>query len=174
MKKIILYITASLDGRIAEPDGGLEWLTGFPKDCSYKNLLASIDTIIMGGRTYREFLNMDVTWSYLEKATYVVTRGWTEKASDENIQFITDNVIETISALRNEPGKDIWLVGGGKLVSMLLEADLIDEMQICYIPKILGRGIPLFPEQSKESTWELTDSTIYKSNTLLVKYRMMN
>jgi len=77
MKKIILYIAASLDGRIAEPDGGLEWLTGFPNpektDYGYKDLLASVDTVIMGGRTYRELLNMDVIWPYIIIAK---NNGW--------------------------------------------------------------------------------------------------
>ncbi|KAA6330887.1 hypothetical protein EZS27_020462, partial [termite gut metagenome] len=160
MKKIILYIATSLDGRIAEPDGGLEWLTGFPNpekiDYGYKDLLDSVDTVIMGGRTYRELLNIDVIWPYSKQMTYVVSHhDWGVK---ENIRFITDNVIETISELRNQAGKDIWLVGGGELISMLLAADLIDEMRICYIPVILGCGIPLFPEQAKESAWELTGS----------------
>ncbi|KAA6326958.1 Dihydrofolate reductase [termite gut metagenome] len=173
MKKIILYIAASLDGRIAEPDGGLEWLTGFPNpektDYGYKDLLVSVDTVIMGGRTYREFLNMDVIWPYPEQMTYVVSRhDWGAK---ENIRFITDNVIETISELRNKAGKDIWLVGGGELISMLLTTNLIDEMRICYIPIILGRGIPLFPKQAKESAWELTESKPYKSGALMVEYR---
>jgi dihydrofolate reductase len=178
MKKIILYIAASIDGRIAEPDGGLEWLTEFPNpektDYGYKDLLASVDTVIMGGNTYREILNMDVIWPYKQQKSYVVTRGWTEKTIVENVHFITEDVIKTISDLRNEPGKDIWLVGGGELVSMLLEADLIDEMQICYIPVILGKGISLFPEQPKESKWELTGSKPYKSGALMVEYRKRN
>lgn len=175
MKKIILYIAASLDGRIAEPDGGLEWLTEFPNpektDYGYKDLLASVDTVIMGGNTYRELLNMDVIWPYKQQKSYVVTRGWTEKATDENVQFITEDVIKTISALRNEHGKDIWLVGGGELTAMLLAVDLVDEIQICYIPVILGKGIPLFPEQPKGSQWKLTNSKSYKSGVLLVEYQ---
>jgi len=59
-------------------------------------------------------------------------------------------VIERITALHNESGKDIWLFGGGELVSVLLAADLVDEMKIAYIPVILGNGISLFPEQPKE------------------------
>jgi len=125
----------------------------------------------MSGKTYRELLNMDVIWPYKEQTTYVVTRGWTEKTAGGNICFITDNVIETISALRNEQGKDIWLVGGGELISILLAADLIDEMQICYFPVILDKGIPLFPEQPKASKWELTNRTVYDSGVLKVDYR---
>jgi len=173
MKKIILYIAASLDQRIAEPDGGLEWLTGFPNpektDYGYKNLLASVDTVIMGGRTYREILNMEVIWPYSEQMAYVVSHHeWEAKG---NIRFITENIIETISELRNQDGKDIWLVGGGELISMLLTEDLIDEMQICYVPVILGKGISLFPEQDKESKWEITGSKIYQSDVLKVDYQ---
>lgn len=175
MKKIILYIAASIDGYIADTSGTIEWLTGFPNpektDYGYKDLLASVDMVIMGGKTYRELLNMDVIWPYKQQISYVVTRGWTENAAAENIRFITENVIETISELRKQDGKDIWLVGGGELVSMLLKADLIDEMQIFYIPVILGKGIPLFPEQPKASKWELINSKSYKSGALMVEYR---
>lgn len=174
MKKIILYIAASLDGRIAEPGGGLEWLTGFPNpektDYGYKDLLASVDTVIMGGRTYRELLNMDTIWPYKQQTSYVVTRGWSENAANENICFITENVIETISELRKQGSKDIWLVGGGKLTAMLLAADLVDEIQICYIPVILGKGIPLFQEQAKGSKWELIKHETYKSGALRIIY----
>ncbi|KAA6301338.1 MAG: Dihydrofolate reductase [Candidatus Ordinivivax streblomastigis] len=137
-------------------------------DYGYKDLLASVNTVIMGGRTYRELLNMDVIWPYPEQMTYVVAHyNWGAK---ENIRFITDNVIENISELHNQAGKDIWLVGGGELISMLLAADLIDEMRICYLPMILGKGIPLFPEQSKVSKWELIESKMYENNVLNVIY----
>lgn len=173
MKKIILYIAASLDQRIAEPGGGLEWLTGCPNrektDYGCKNLSASVDTVIMGGRTYREIMNMDVIWPYSEQMAYVVSHHeWDTK---ENVRFITKNIIETISELRNQEGKDIWLVGGGELISMLLAADLIDEMQICYFPIILGKGISLFPEQNKESKWEIIKTKVYDSGVLKVDYQ---
>ncbi|AGY54288.1 Dihydrofolate reductase [Bacteroidales bacterium CF] len=173
MKKIILYVAASLDQRIAEPDGDLDWLTGFPNpektDYGYKDLLGSVDTVVMGGKTYRELLNMDVIWPYQNQHTYVVSHHeWSVK---EKISFITENVIERIKMLRIEAGKDIWLVGGGELISILLAADLVDEIQITYIPVILGKGISLFPEQPKESKWELIKSTVYNSDVLKVNYR---
>lgn len=172
MKKIILYIAASLDQRIAEADGGLEWLTGFPNpdktDYGYKDLLASVDTVIIGDRTYREILNMDVIWPYPEQMAYVVSRNNWEVT--ENIRSITDNIIETISELRNKEGKDIWLVGGGELISALLTAKLIDEIQICYFPVILGEGISLFPNNTKGSTWKYIGSTTHKSGVVKVDY----
>jgi dihydrofolate reductase len=163
MRKIILYIAASLDQRIAEPDGEMEWLTGFPNpekaDYGYKKPLTSVDTVIMGGRTYREFLNMDIIWPYSQQMTYVVSRhNWGEK---ENVTFMTENILETISEIRDRDGKDVLLAGGGELTSILLAADLVDEMCITYIPVILGKGIPLFPEQPKESKWKLIASKGY-------------
>ena len=173
MKKIILYIASSIDGRIAEPDGGIEWLSEFPIteeiNYGYKEFMASIDTIIMGGRSWRELSNMDAMGAYADKTVYVVSRNnW---GDDENVNFITENVIEQITNLRNESGKDIWLFGGGELVSMLLAADLIDEMQIAYIPIILGEGIPLFPKQPKESKWKLIKSRNYNSGIMMVEYQ---
>jgi dihydrofolate reductase len=173
MKKIILYIAASIDGRIAEPDGGIEWLSEFPitkeMNYGYKEFIASIDTIIMGGRSWRELSNMDAMGAYAGKAIYVVSRhDWGET---ENTKFITENVIEHITALCNEPGKDIWLFGGGELVSVLLAADLVDEMRIAYIPVILGKGISLFLEQPKKSKWELAESKNYSSGIMMVEYR---
>jgi dihydrofolate reductase len=177
MKKIILHIVASLDQRIAEPDGSLDWLAGFPNpqktDDDYKELLAPVDTVIMGGKAYRELLNMDVIWPYPNQHTYVVSHN--EWSAEKNVSFITENIIETISELRNKPGKDILLAGGGELVSMLLTADLVDEMRIVYIPVILGKGIPLFPEQPKESKWELIDSKRYNKNDMLaVRYQKVS
>ena len=176
MKKIILNIAASLDQRIAESDGGLEWLFEFPyrekTDSGHEDLSASVDTVLISGRAYRELQNMDVVWKYKEQTTYVVSHhDW---GAEKNLHYITDNVIETISALKNEQGKDILLLGGGELISMLLAADLIDEMRITYLPVILGKGIPLFPEQPKESKWELSGNKVYGSGVLKVSYLLNN
>ncbi len=173
MKKIKLYIAVSLDGYIARPDGDLEWLTQFPNpdktDYGYNELLATVDTVIMGGRTYRELLCMDIIWPYKGMDTCVISHHtWEEK---ENIRFITENIVETIVGLREKVGKDIWLVGGGEVIKLLLNHDLVDEMQICHVPLILGEGIPLFPKTSKESDWKLTGSTTYASGIIKVEYQ---
>jgi dihydrofolate reductase len=173
MKKIILYIAASIDGYIADTHGTVEWLEDFPiteeMNYGYKEFVASVDTVLMGGRSYREVLNMEAIGHYKNQQIYVVTHGWTEKMTD-NVNFITDNIIDHIRELRNDNGKNIWLFGGGELTAMLLAADLVDEMQISYIPVILGKGIPLFPEQSQKSKWKLAENTAYNSGILMVKY----
>lgn len=172
MKKIILYIASSIDHRIAEPDGSIDWLNDFPisKEMSHarKDFFSSIDTIIMGGNTWRELSNMDALGAYSDKMIYVVSHhNWGEK---ENIKFITENVVETVHALRNESGGNIWLLGGGELLSKMLNAGLVDEMHISYIPIILGQGVSLFPNQTKLSKWTLKQSKIYNPGVILAEY----
>jgi dihydrofolate reductase len=131
--------------------------------------LASTDTVVIGGYTHSELLNMDVIWSYPEQTTYIVYRhDWGTK---ENVRFITENIIETISELPNQEGKDILLVGSGELISMLLVADTIDVMLISYIPVIPDKYIPLFSARPKELKWELIHSKPYKSGVLIAEYR---
>lgn len=174
MKKIKLYIAASIDGYIAGLDGSLDWLSEYPitpeLNYGYDQFFESIDTVIMGGKTYRDILNMDVIYPYESKISYIITRNQINN-SKENLHFITDNIIENIGDLRKKQGKDIWLVGGGELISMLLDHDLIDEMIITYVPTLLGDGIPLFPKIRKESNWKLINSQSYENGVLTVIYQ---
>ena len=175
MKRIKLYIAVSLDGYIARTDGSLDWLIELPyptyQNHDFNDLMNSIDTIIMGGKTYHEFMKFCAELPYKDKTTYVVARHNTNLNEADNVIFITENVIERISDLKKESGKDIWLVGGGKIITTLLNRSLIDEMQICYIPLILGKGIPLFPDNPKESKWKLTGKKVYESGILKVVYQ---
>jgi len=175
MRKIKLYIAVSLDGYIARHNGDLDWLIeDYPitadMNYGYDDFFKSVDTIIMGGRTYRDIMCMDVVWPYKDKTTYVITRN--PVMPKDNINFITENVIETISQLRGKDRKDIWLVGGGELTTMLLNHDLIDEMIITYIPVILGNGIALFPNNPKESKWDLVENKSYDNGALSVRYKL--
>lgn len=175
MRKIKLYIAISLDGYIARPDGELDWLLKYPMptgtEYGYKDFTDSIDTIIMGNSTYQEIITMNVDWPYKDTSTYVLTRYKTNLLPKENVTYLSDNVIDAIRRLKQQEGKDIWLMGGGQVVTLLLNQDLVDEMQISYVPVILGEGIPLFPNKPKESKWELTGNTAYDSGIIKVDYR---
>lgn len=174
MKKIKLYIATSIDGFIARPDGNLDWLMKYPinfeTNYGYDSFYESIDTVVMGGRTYHSILAMDVKWPYQDKNNFIVTRHPVE--AQDNIKYITSNIVEEISHLREETGKDIWLVGGGELVSILLNAKLIDEMIITTIPVVLGNGVPLFPNIIKESDWNAIDNNLYGKGVTQITYRL--
>ena len=171
MKRIILYITSSIDGRIAGPEA-IESFREYPASESlnrdYREFTASIDTVIMGGKTYRELLTRDIVWPYGDRTTYVISRhDWGAK---DTVRFITGNIAETVGKLRTEPGRDIWLTGGGETVSMLLKAGLVDEMRILYLPVILGGGAPLFPGQPRTSQWVLSRSREYDNGVVEHRY----
>ncbi|MBF0760203.1 dihydrofolate reductase [Dysgonomonas mossii] len=175
MRKIRLYIAASIDGYIASSDGELDWLSDYPitpeLNYGYKDFFESIDTVIIGGRTYRDILNMDVVYPYKNKTSYIITRN-AINTPKEDIIYITNNIEDNISELKKREGKDIWLVGGGEIVSLFLNQNWIDEMIITYIPILLGDGIRLFPNKAKESKWSLIQSQAFINGVAQTRYQV--
>lgn len=175
MRKIKLYIAQSLDGCIAEINGGLDWLINHENpeetDYDYPDFYKTVDTLLMGARTYESILAMDMPWPYGDKQTYVVTHNPIK--SQENISSISSNVVERIMQMKTYPGKDIWIVGGGELIATLLSHQLIDSMIITILPVVLGGGIPLFKPTSKYSNWETIDVTTYKSGVIVAEYELI-
>ncbi|MDR1203658.1 MAG: dihydrofolate reductase family protein [Tannerellaceae bacterium] len=171
MRKLKLYITASIDGFIAPPDGDLDWLIGYPLPSKedHKNFLDSVDTVIMGGNTYSNFICMDILWPYKDKTVYAVTRHPVMKR--EGVNFIIENAVETVSKLKKGNGKDIWLVGGAQLISLLLDNDLIDEMIITYVPETLEKGIPLFANKPEDMSWVLKEDVTYDNKAVKKIYQ---
>lgn len=171
MKKLKLYITASFDGFIAPPDGDMDWLINTPRPSTedYRDFFDSVDTVIMDGNAYQEMSLMDIILPYKDKIVYVVTHH--PIMEREGINFITENAIETISQLKKESGKDIWLVGGAELTSMLLDNDLIDEMIVTYIPVTLEKGISLFSNNPEEIGWVLKENINYDNNAVKKIYQ---
>jgi len=122
----------------------------------------------MGGRTYRELLCMDYLWAYKDKAVYVITH--TEQNPKENTHFITEHIIEAISQLQEESGRDIWLMGGGEITTLFLNNDLVDEMIITTMPIILGDGISLFLNNPKESNWKAVEVQNFENGVSQTKF----
>ena len=175
MKRIKLYIAATIDNYIATSDGDLDWLREYPNpehlDYGFSKFLSETDTILMGGQTYRNLLCMDVVWSYKDKTTYIISRSPITNKLDSNIHNITENIIEKIAKLKENGGNDIGLVGGGELTKMLLQHDLIDEMIITTIPILLGGGIPLFPPFFPISNWHIEKTELLKNGVMQTTYR---
>lgn len=145
-KKTILYIAMSLDGYIAREDGSVDWLDdveGEGGDTGYTAFYQEIGSIIMGRASYDVCLKLSEHWYYAGKPCYVYTR--TPRPSKEGIEFTTEPPEELVERLQSTSQGHIWLLGGGEIVRKFLERDLIDELQIAVIPKVLGKGIPLFP-----------------------------
>jgi dihydrofolate reductase len=158
MRKVILYIAMTLDGMIADLNDGFSFLEPYDgvnlvKE-SYDALLKSVDTILMGRRTYEVITSHNIPWPYHGYQCYVYGSKMIES---KDATIIHDDVSRHVLELKGQSGKDIWLVGGGKLVQALLESDLIDQMIITVIPVIFGSGISLFLPLSDIHHFDLTD-----------------
>jgi len=172
MRKVQLYIAASLDGYIARPDGGVDWLSSVDKkgeDYGYSEFIASVDTTLMGGKTYDEVLGFGGPFPYLNTSNYVFSRQ--ERQPDSNpVQFINENPAAFVKGLKAQAGNNIWLIGGGQINTILLNARLIDEMILSIIPIVLGDGIPLFAGQPKEAKWELSEHKVFDTGLVQLRY----
>ncbi|MDE6953424.1 MAG: dihydrofolate reductase family protein [Erysipelotrichales bacterium] len=152
MRKIILYIAMSLDGKIADENGNVNWLVGddiHDTSSTYDNFIQNIDTVIMGYNTYHQVvteLSPD-TWVYKGLKTFVFTHK--SLTSSYGIEFINESIVDKIQQLKQENGKDIWICGGASIIQPLIENHLIDIYRISIIPTILGKGISLFSSYSQ-------------------------
>ncbi|MDL2205410.1 dihydrofolate reductase family protein [Eubacteriales bacterium OttesenSCG-928-N13] len=149
MSKLILYIACSLDGYIADAEGGISFLDDTPSpqpDLGYEAFYNSVDTLIMGGTTYRQVVN-DLSpgnWPYMGKKRFIYTRQPLDKRG--GIEATDLPPAQLLRQIRQTSKGDIWLVGGGEIVRLFMSDKLIDQYFIYFMPVLLGDGIPLFPE----------------------------
>ena len=143
MGKIAYFVAASLDGYIADADGGVGWLPeGNPDDYGYADFYGRVEALVMGRRTYDQVVGFG-QWPYPGKPTYVFT-GAPPADGPPDVHFVhTDpaSFAQTVGA--RHPGT-VWLVGGANLAEQFRSAGLIDEYLVFVMPIILGRGVPLF------------------------------
>ena len=149
---VILYTAMSLDGYIAKEDGSVDWLedTGEGVEGTYLKFYSSIDTIIMGRKTYDQILTFG-EWVYKGKDTYVLTSDISRVPEKPNIEFRNDEIEDLTTELKQKSKSNIWLLGGAEIVNAFLEKKLIDEYRIAIVPVILGTGIPLFTSGAEEN-----------------------
>lgn len=146
-RKLVLFIATSLDGYIATTNDSLEWLFQVEGegDNGYSEFYETVDTVMMGRRTYEWLLRQELEeFPYKNKECYVFTRSSMEK--DENVTFINEEIFPFINKLKHQEGKNIWIVGGGNLLHPFMKEKLIDELIVTIAPVIIGKGIPLFQE----------------------------
>lgn len=145
MNKVILYIATSLDGFIADRDGGVDWLPQ-PETAEdleivgYHRLMERIGVIVMGSRSYKQILTFG-EWGWPDKQTYVFT---SQSLSSELacIEFTKDTPKAFVEKIKkHQPSKDIWLLGGAQLAQSFAKEHLIDEIILTIIPQKLQQGI---------------------------------
>ena len=176
MREVVYFLAASLDGYIAREDGSVDWLK--MEDLAeagdeFMEFAASVDAVLFGRKTYEKGLELDEEpeGSFAGYTNYVFSR--TPRDDDPpGAKFIDQDPVTFVTELKNQEGKNIWLMGGGELAGTLLNAGLVDEMVLSIQPVILGRGIPIFKEAREHINLKVEDIKHRKSGSVQVSYRI--
>ncbi len=171
MRKVTFGGANSLDNFIARKDDAADWLL-WNKEVTaiMKDFWETIDTVVMGRRTYEVGARMGSV-AYPGIQTYVFSRTIKE-SSEKGLTFVSEDAADFMRRLKGEPGKDICVMGGGVLAKSLLEADLIDEIGINVHPVLLGSGIPLFYEMPRQIDLELVKCQELSNGCVVLTYKV--
>jgi len=176
MRKVTFGGANSLDNYFARKDDSVDWLMWSKEAASVMtDFWKTIDTVVMGRRTYEVALRMGAGGgAYPGVKNYVFSRTMKQSAKKKvkNLEIISEDAAEFVRKLKGQEGKDICVMGGGLLAKSLFEADLIDEIGFNIHPMLLGSGIPLFHEMNHQIDLELIDCKSFKNGTVLVSYRV--
>jgi dihydrofolate reductase len=166
MKRRLRYqVAMSLDGFIAGPNGEYDWIVMDPS-IDFTALYKEFDTAVMGRKTYAvtaaqgghvEFPGLD----------FVVFSRTLAPVSERGLRIVNDDARTFVAALKKKPGRDIWLFGGGALFQSLLDARLVDSVEVAVIPVLLGAGIPLLPPGSRTKL-RLVDQKVLPASGIVV------
>jgi dihydrofolate reductase len=169
MRRVVLGLGISLDGYIARPDGSVDFLF-MPKDYSMGPFFKTVDTALMGRKTYEVGLRMSGgSFSTYGLATYVLSRSL-PSGERNGLIFSNDSPRAIVESLRKRKGKNIWHMGGGELARAFLVEDLIDELYLGIVPKLISEGLPLFPPGFPERHFRLLENKTFSQGLISLKY----
>ncbi|MEK6479812.1 dihydrofolate reductase family protein [Catalinimonas sp. 4WD22] len=178
MRKIILDLAATLDGFIEGPNGEVDWCI-MDKEMKFDTFLSGIDTILYGRISYEMWGNYqpDQNASATEKAIWAAvhdkqkivfsTKAW----EDQKATYIHADIVERVTKIKQESGKDIWLYGGAKLITTFVNLGLIDEYRVSVHPTVLGAGKPLFEHLHDRLNLKLMQANQFKSGVIQLIYQ---
>jgi dihydrofolate reductase len=168
-RKVVLGLGISLDGYIARPDGAVDFLF-MPKDYSMGSFFATIDTMLMGRKTYDVALKMGGGGFRDSKIKNYVFSHSQPPGERGGVTFVNESPKSFLTKLRERPGENIWLMGGGELARDFLKDDLVNELYIGIVPVLIGEGIPLFPSGFPQREFTLLENKTFSKGMIALKY----
>jgi dihydrofolate reductase len=178
MRKVKYGVGVSLDGYIAAPDGSTDFLNralrhAKGEDFGMGEFFRRIDTVLMGRKTYEIALKMGMGGGgYPKMKNYVFSRTL-PPGERGGVEYVSGDPAELMARIKSQPGKDIWLCGGGELASEFLKAGALDEVILGIAPVLLGAGRLTFPPGFSETEVELVECKQYKGGVVGLTYRVL-
>jgi dihydrofolate reductase len=171
MRTLLYGAACSLDGFIAGPHDEVDWLQWSDDVAAIsKSVWNRVDTVLMGRKTYDVAVRMG-TRAYPGVTNYVFSRTLAPEAAPE-VTVVSDDAAAYVRELKQQPGSDICLLGGGELARSLMDADLVDELGVNIQPVLLGSGIPLLPSAMRRHLLKRIESRRIAGDCVYILYRV--
>ena len=175
-RKVVVHIAASADGFIARPDGDLDWLTSRPAPPGFYGMgafMKTVDTKIIGRKTYEASLRLGVKFDAKDRdRSIVLSRQAAPAGAPAGIEFASGPIGPFVRRLKEQPGKDIWLMGGGDLIASFLDERAIDLFVVSVVPVFIGDGIPLIARRHRHTALDLQAVERFEDGLVQLHYRV--
>lgn len=169
MRRIRYQVACSLDGYIADSQGGYDWIVAEPT-FDFDALRSQFDTLLMGRKTYETVLAAGEGFWGMRVLVFSRTL---DPAAHPDVEVVSRDGARRLDALRREQGRDLWLFGGGELFRSLLADGLVDTVEPAIIPVLLGAGIPFLPGPALRQSLALQRHQVYPSGITLLEYAVV-
>jgi dihydrofolate reductase len=172
MRKLIYHCAITVDGFVAGEGGSIDFfeMQG-PHVDDFIAGFSGFDDAIMGRKTYEVGLRMGVEDPYPFLKTHVASRTMKE-STNPKVKIVSENVAQYVHELKQQEGKDIWLVGAGELAAALFAENLIDEITLKINPVAIGTGIPMIAFLKHPTQLKLLNSKVYENGVVLLSYQV--
>jgi dihydrofolate reductase len=170
-RRVRYQVAASLDGFIAGPQGQYDWIVMDPA-IDFAALYREFDTAVMGRKTYQVMTAQGGSGA-MRGLDVIVFSKTLPPAARRGVRIVNDHPGQFVAALKQEPGRDIWLFGGGSMFRSLLDAGVVDTVEIAVMPVLLGDGIPLLPAGAMAKLVFAHQKTLPKSGIVVLSYSVL-
>ncbi len=173
-KKNSVYIATSIDGFIADKNGGIEWLDMVENpeqsDMGYFDFMNRIDALVMGRNTYEVVCGFGIEWPY-EKPVFVLSNNMKKvREEHDGLVFIVSGKLEKVLKEIHALGHFRLYIDGGNTIQSFLKEDLIDELILTKIPVLLGQGVPLFQDNVQSLEFIMKSCSVHLEQLVQIHY----
>lgn len=173
MRRLRYSVAATLDGFIADPEGGYDWII-MDEAIDFAAIFAEFDTFVMGRKTWDVSAPTEFASMFGGKEVIVFSRTL-QMPPRPGVTIVNTSPVETVRALKEKPGKDIWLFGGGSMFRTLVDADLVDTVEVAVMPILLSQGVPLITPGARVTGMKLDKcETLPKSGIVMLWYTIQH